>query len=115
MINLGTFVEGPTEVWAGHADAMLEKQANAIATAVKLPLQSVKIENVSTDSENFRAKGVPSIEFCAITQSTWHLIHSPNDQVSKINKEDYYNTFHFLSAYLAYLDQAVVSRVSSAK
>ena len=110
MVNLDTFVVGPTEIWAGHADPILEKYAFAIASAMKLPLQTVKIENVSTDSETFREKHVPSIEFCSLTQSTWHLLHSVHDQVSAINEGDYYNTYHLLSAYLAYLDQVVQTR-----
>ena len=47
MVNLDTFVLGPTEIWAGHADPTLEKDAQAIASAMKLPLGSLKIENVS--------------------------------------------------------------------
>jgi hypothetical protein len=82
---------------------------------MKLPLQSLKLENVTTDSETFRAKQIPSIEFCAVTQSTWHLLHSQQDQVSQINEDDYYNTYHLLSAYLAYLDQVVPSRTASSK
>jgi len=70
MVNLDTFVVDPTEIWAGHADPMLEKYAFAIASATKLPLQTLEIENVSTDSEIFREKQIPSIEFCSLTQST---------------------------------------------
>jgi len=32
------------------------------------------------------------------------------DQISAINEDDYYITYHLLSAYLAYLDQVVQSR-----
>jgi peptidase M28-like protein len=112
MVNLDTFSVGPTQVWAGHGDPLLEQAAITIAGAMKLPLQAVKIENVTTDSETFRAKQVPSIEFCSLTQSTRSLLHSPLDQVSQINEDDFYNTYHLLAAYLAYLDQVAGSRAA---
>ena len=36
-------------------------------------------------------------------------VHSSKDQLSQIKEDDYYNTYKFLSAYLAYLDNAVLA------
>jgi len=44
-----------------------------------------------------------------------HLLHSSEDQVSQINEDDYYNSYHLLAAYLAYLDQVVQSRAAGAQ
>ena len=110
MVNMDTFVRGPTTIWAGHTDPTLEKNAFLIADTMKLPLTRLTINNVSTDSETFREKKVPSITFSAVTQSTWHLLHSKDDQVSQINEDDYYNAYHLLAAYLSYLDQVTQSR-----
>lgn len=115
MVNMDTFAAGPTEFWVGHSDPMLENAAVAVASATKLPIEGLRLENVSTDSETFRGKKIPSIEFCALTQSTRHLLHSPEDQVSQINQDDYYNAYHLLAAYLAYLDQVVPSHTGTAK
>ena len=115
MVNMDTFAAGPTEFWVGHSDPMLENAAIAVASAMKLPIEGLRLENVSTDSETFRGKKIPSIEFCALTQSTRHLLHSPEDQVSQINQDDYYNAYHLLAAYLAYIDQVVSSRATATK
>jgi putative aminopeptidase FrvX len=115
MVNMDTFAAGPTEFWVGHSDPRLENAALVVASAMKLPIQGIRIEHVSTDSETFREKKIPSIEFCAMTQSTMHLLHSVKDQVSQINQDDYYNAYHLLAGYLAYLDQVVPSRVEAAK
>jgi putative aminopeptidase FrvX len=115
MVNMDTFAAGPTEFWVGHSDPLLENAAVTLASAMKLPIEGIRIEQVSTDSETFREKKVPSIEFCALTQSTRHLLHSPEDQVSQINQDDYYNAYHLLAAYLAYIDQVVPSRVEAVK
>ncbi|MBV9437449.1 MAG: M28 family peptidase [Acidobacteria bacterium] len=110
MVNLDTFAQGPIQIWEGHADLGLEKHAVEVAHAMKQPLQLMHLENVSTDSESFRAKQVPSIEFCQITGPTLRLLHSVDDQVNRINPDDFYNAYHFLAAYLGYLDQVVPSR-----
>ena len=115
MVNMDTFVQGATEVWAAHDDPILEKDAFVIASAMKLPLLRLTLEHVSTDSETFRERKVPSITFSAVTQETWHLLHSKDDQVSQINQDDYYNSYQLLAAYLAYLDQAVPSRAAQSK
>ena len=115
MVNMDTFAAGPTGFWVGHSDPMLEDAAFAVASAMKLPIEGLRLEDVSTDSETFRGKKIPSIEFCALTQSTRHLLHSPEDQVSQINEDDYYNSYHLLAAYLAYIDQVVPSRTAAAK
>ena len=115
MVNMDTFEEGPTEFWVGHSDPRLENAAVALASAMKLPIQGIRIEHVSTDSETFREKKIPSIEFCAMTQSTLRLLHSSEDQVSRIKEDDYYNAYHLLAAYLAYIDQVVPSRLETSK
>lgn len=115
MVNMDTFAAGPTEFWVGHSDPMLENAAVAVASAMKLPIEGLRLEHVSTDSETFRGKKIPSIEFCALTQATRHLLHSPEDQVSQINQDDYYNAYHLLAAYLAYIDEVVPSRTAETK
>lgn len=111
MVNMDTLGLGPTEIWVSHADPALAKKAFALANAMKLPLSGVNVERVgSTDSETFREKKVPSITFHTVTQSTWHILHSRDDQLSQIKEDDYYDTYKLLSAYLVYLDENVPER-----
>jgi len=80
MVNMDTFVKGPTEFWAGHSDPMLERAAVAVASAMKLPLESLRLEHVSTDSETFREKKVPkhTVRRCnAIHIASIALIRGP--------------------------------------
>jgi Zn-dependent M28 family amino/carboxypeptidase len=111
MVNMDTLGLGPTEIWMSHADPDLAKLAYGLANAMKLPLSSVNVEQVgSTDSESFRSKKVPSITFHSLTQATLPILHSSKDQLSEIKESDYYDTYKLLSAYLAYLDTAVLER-----
>lgn len=111
MVNMDTLGLGPTEVWLSHADKDLARRALIVANAMKLPLTAVNVEYVgSTDSENFRAKKVPSITFHSLTQSTLSILHSKRDQLSEIRESDYYNSYRLLAAYLTYLDESVQNR-----
>jgi Zn-dependent M28 family amino/carboxypeptidase len=115
MVNMDTLGLGPTNVWTSHADPNLAKLAFALASAVKLPLSSVNVERVgTTDSESFRERKVPSIAFSSITQATFPILHTSQDQLSQIKEDDYYDSYKLLSAYLVYLDNAVPLRESAA-
>jgi hypothetical protein len=86
-------------------------RAAVVAHAMKLPLTAVNVERVgSTDSESFRDKKVPSITFHSLTQSTLHILHSRQDQLSEIKQDDYFDTYRLLAAYLSYLDESVRAR-----
>lgn len=111
MVNMDTLGLGPTEVWASHADPELVKRAAVVARAMKLPISAVNVERIgSTDSESFREKKVPSITFHSLTQSTLHILHSRQDQLSEIKQDDYFDTYRLLAAYLSYLDETVRGR-----
>jgi hypothetical protein len=95
-----------------HADPTLAGAAFTLAANMKLPLSAVNVDRVgSTDSESFREKKVPSITFHALTQSTLHILHSRDDQLSQIKEDDYYGSYHFLCAYLSYLDQMAQAKI----
>jgi len=114
MVNMDTLGLGPTEIWVSHADPALAKMAFVLASAMKLPLSGVNVDRVgSTDSETFREKKVPSITFHTVSQSTWHILHSREDQLSQIKEDDYYDSYKLLSAYLVYLDQNLPERSAS--
>ena len=105
VINLDTLGLGPTEVWASRADPQLVGVLNALAHAMNLPLSAVNVDRVgSTDSESFAPYKIPRITIHSITEETWHLLHSPWDQLSAIHLDDYYATYRLLTAYLLELD-----------
>ena len=101
MVNMDSLGTGPTEVWVSHADPRLINMALMISRSLNLPLSGMNVERVgSTDSESFREKKVPTICFHALTQATLPLLHSSQDQLSKINEDDYYASYRLIAAYL---------------
>ncbi len=115
MVNLDSLGLGPTEVWATHADKVLLDALAVAADASKLPLAAVNVDNVGTaDSESFARYQIPRITLHSITQATWKILHSPNDQLKAVRMKDYYDSYHLIAVYLAYLDD-VLGKSAGAK
>jgi Peptidase family M28 len=108
MINMDSLGLGPTEVWASHADIGLLQALRAVAATMHLPLEAVDVEEVgSTDSESFVPYGIPRITLHSVTQATLPILHSPNDRLSAIRMDDYYDSYRLIAAYLVYLDDGL--------
>lgn len=105
MVNMDTLGLGPTEVWVSHSDKQLTAAVAAIAQVLKLPISGMNVERVgSTDSEQFAKRNIPRITIHSLTQSTLHILHTPDDNQSALRLDDYYASYHLMAAYLAYID-----------
>ena len=105
MVNMDTLGLGPTEVWVSHSDKQLTAAVAAIAQVLKLPISGMNVERVgSTDSEQFAKRNIPRITIHSVTQNTWHILHTPRDNLSALRLDDYYASYHLMAGYLAYID-----------
>ncbi len=105
MVNLDTLGLGSTEVWTSHADKPMLDALIAIAHALKLPIQGMNVDGVgSSDSESFAKIGVPRVTIHSLTTETLPVLHSKQDKLSAMKLNDYYESYHLLAGYLAYLD-----------
>jgi Zn-dependent M28 family amino/carboxypeptidase len=105
MVNLDTLGLGPTKVWASHSDKQLLDALARIANLLKLPIAAVNVDRVgTTDSESFAQFKIPRITIHSVTQETWPILHSKQDALTAIHPDDYYASYHFIVAYLAFLD-----------
>lgn len=107
MVNMDTLGLASTEVWVSHSDKTLTNALAYIAKQLNAPLAGVNVEQVgSTDAEQFSERKIPRITIHSLTQETWnaHILHTSRDRLSAVRLDDYYQTYHVLAAYLAYLD-----------
>lgn len=105
MIDLDSLGLGPTNIWLNHSDEKLANTLNGVAASLKLPLAVVNAEQIGDDdSTSFRKRHVPTIMLHSVTQPTVAILHSDRDNLSAISMDDYYDSYHLLAAYLAYLD-----------
>ena len=105
MVNMDSLGLGPTEVWATHADKTLLDALAPMAAATELPVSVMNVDNLGTaDSESFARYQIPRITLHSVTQETWPILHSVRDQLNAVKMKDYYDSYHLIAAYLAYLD-----------
>lgn len=108
MVNLDSLGLSPTKVWMHRADHSLAASLLAVSNAMKLPVAEVDVERVgSSDSESFASRHIPRITIHSVTQETFRVLHSSRDTVKELKFDDYYDSYHLLTGYLAYLDQTL--------
>ena len=108
MVNMDSLGLAPTKVWATHADKALLDALASVASASGLPIAAVNVEGLGTaDSESFARYQIPRITLHSVTQETWPILHSVRDQLIAVKMKDYYDSYHLIAAYLAYLDNVL--------
>ena len=114
MVNMDSLGLSPTKVWATHADKVLLEGLAAVASASGLPATAVNVDGLGTaDSESFARYRIPRITLHSVTEETWPILHSSRDRLAAVNMNDYYDSYHLIAAYLAYLDDALGGPASS--
>jgi Zn-dependent M28 family amino/carboxypeptidase len=105
MVNLDTIALGPLNVWVNGSDKRMVQLVLSVAQATGIPIKGVNVEMVGTsDSQSFRAAGVPVIDFHSITAQTLPVLHSRRDNLQAANVDEYYRSYQLIAAFLAHLD-----------
>jgi Zn-dependent M28 family amino/carboxypeptidase len=116
MVNMDTLGLASTEIETGHSDKKLTSVLAYIAQKVNLPVTGVNVGAIGiTDSQSFADRKIPSITIHSLTQEAWdsRILHSPNDRLSAIRMNEYYQTYCLVSAYLILLDIVLSSTVDA--
>ncbi len=109
MVNMDTLGLSSAEVWTSHSDKRLIQEIAYVAQQMNVPVTGMNVEQVgSTDSVQFAARKIPSITIHSLTQESWNagILHTSKDKFTAMRLDDYYQTYHLLAGYIAYLDQA---------
>jgi hypothetical protein len=88
-----------------------------VADHLKVPLKGVNFENVgSTDSEAFRMRKIPRLTIHSLTQKSedQQILHTSKDKLTAMNLDYYYETYHLVALYLAYLDHFLAETPAAA-
>jgi putative aminopeptidase FrvX len=107
-VNIECLGLSPTAVWLSHADRELARFAGQVSAASKLPIGATNVDQVGRDDAmSFAERRIPTITFHSVTQSTLAILHSQSDTYRAIHPDDYYDSYRFLAAYLAFADTAL--------
>ena len=108
MVNMDTLGLGSTQMWLSHADPQLAEALRAVAKALNLPLGVVNVDGAgSSDSEQFARRKIRRITIHSVTQQTWPILHSPQDNMKAMHLDDYYESYQLIQGYLVFLDGAL--------
>jgi Iap family predicted aminopeptidase len=111
MVNLDSLGVSTTKMEIERADKKLTNALAVVAGNFKLPLNAVNFHNVGrSDSDSFQDRKIPAICIHSLTQDTFAILHTPRDQLSAINMNDYYDTYLLIRAYLAFLDESLADQ-----
>lgn len=105
MVNVECIGMSPTAIWGHRADKLLANSYVRVAHALNLPAGSTNVEKVGDDdSHSFLNLKIPVITFHSTTQQNWNILHSVNDNLKAIDRQQYYDAYRLISLYLAYID-----------
>lgn len=105
MVNLECLGLTHPKVWDHVADPELLKDLFSVTGSMGVDLQGVNVDEVGDDdTQAFRDKKIPSVTIHSITQATWPLLHTKNDNIDAVHVDDLYESYRVIAVYLAYID-----------
>lgn len=105
MINIDSLGLSAPQVLDNASSKKLRELAADVAKEMKVPFSHASVENADADSSSFIRKKIPALTIHGLNNEWSSVIHSRNDQISKVN---------FVSVYLGYrLVLAMVSRLDA--
>jgi hypothetical protein len=111
MIDLDALGLSPTKFWAAHSDKDLVKALVVVMYALKLPASQVDIAKAGeTDSEAFASRHIPQITIHSLTKDAVTVLEKNQGPIKEFRPNNYYDSYHLISGYLAYLDETLKSR-----
>ncbi len=105
MVNLDSLGTSTTKLELNRGSKVLANALAAVAQYFKLPLTIVDVHAVGrSDSDSFQDRKIPALNLHSLTQETWPILHTNQDQLAAIQLDAYFDSYRLITAYLAYLD-----------
>jgi Iap family predicted aminopeptidase len=90
MVNIDSLGMTALEIMENTSSGPLIKRAVDVAKRIKAPLTPVTINGADADSSSFLSKKIPAITISAVSSEWRQILHSDNDQVSRVNSLSVY-------------------------
>jgi hypothetical protein len=118
MVNLDALGISPTKISARDSDKELVKSFMAMVYVMKLMASQVDISRgIRVDSEPFASRHIPQITIHSLTKGDVAGLNGQNGQTqpteAQFRPDNYYDSYHLISAFLVYLDEILKPRPQS--
>jgi Iap family predicted aminopeptidase len=108
MVNMDSLGTSPTKLETDRGNKELENALALVSLNFKLPLAVVNVHAAGrSDSDSFQNRKIPAINIHSVTNQTFSILHSKRDQIEAIHRDEYYDSYRLIAAYLAYLDETL--------
>jgi len=106
MINIDSFGLALPFALKNASSPRLVALAEETAAAMKIPFNTVPIYNADADSSPFVAKKIPAVTLSGLTSNWQSILHTTNDQKTKVNPTSVYLGYRLALTMWYKLDQA---------
>lgn len=106
MINIDSLGLAPPQAASNMSSKKLSDFAAALAKEMKIPFAQASIANADSDSSSFIARKIPALTLHGMNNQWTSILHSMNDQSSKINPMSVYLGYRLVLALTVRLDAA---------
>jgi Iap family predicted aminopeptidase len=104
MINLDSFGLARPQVLDNVSSTRLRKLAAELAETIDVPFDHARVDVASADSASFLRRGIPAITLHGLSADWGSILHTDEDQPSKVNATSVYLGYRLALALLARVD-----------
>lgn len=106
MINIDSLGLSAPQVADNMSSKKLAQFTEDLAKEIKMPFARASIPGADSDSSSFIEKKIPAVTIHGMSNEWPKLLHSSNDQASKVNSTSVYLGYRLVLAMVVSLDQS---------
>ncbi len=104
MVNFDSFGQGYPMALRNASSSKMVKFAEDFAKESNVKFTAATIEGASSDSASFVERKIPAITLSGLSSDWQKILHTPNDQVEKVNMDSVYLGYRFGLVFVSKLD-----------
>jgi len=109
MINIDSLGLAAPQVSENHSSRKLTQLAGDLAKEMKMPFTHAPIPGAEADSSSFVAKRIPALTIHGLNNDWNSILHTRNDQISRVNPFSVYLGYRLVLALLIRIDSSACS------
>jgi len=106
MINIDSLGLGAPQTLDNVSSRKLIDFTGALAKEMKVTFAHTRVDGASSDSASFISKKIPAVTIHSLTDDWRKILHTGNDQSSKVNHESVYVGYRVALSLLVRIDEA---------
>lgn len=109
MINIDSLGMAGPQVLDNASSKKMIQLAESLAKEAKMPFSHASVEDADADSSSFVSRKIPAVTIHALNNNWASIIHSRNDQASRVNAGSVYLGYRLALAMLLKVDGSACS------